>query len=79
MQQMAKDGELPKEWRNIWNLVEADEEDPGSVDWSLPVPAQLRAPGEPADAPAFTPPFTRPDREAEMTHAYNAFAARIEP
>ena len=26
----------------------------------------------------YTPPFTRPDREAEMTQAYNEFQRRLD-
>ena len=33
LQNQAKDGNLPKEWTNLWNLYEQYEEDPASVDW----------------------------------------------
>ncbi|HMR95237.1 MAG TPA: hypothetical protein PKE05_06830 [Microthrixaceae bacterium] len=59
LQAQAKDGERDKRWQSVWKLVEAEEDEPGSVDWE----------GE------FTPPFTRPDREAEMTAAYHHFSS----
>ena len=62
LQEQAKAGDLPKEWASVWKLVERWEEDPDSVDW----------------AGRFTPPFTRVDREAEMTRAYQAFTARLD-
>jgi hypothetical protein len=62
LQQHAKDGQLPKEWTSVWKLYEQWEEDPDSVDWR----------GH------YTPPFYRPDREAEMTAAYNEFQRRLE-
>ena len=61
LQQRAKDGEIDKKWKNVWQLVLAEEEDPGSVDWE----------GH------YTPPFVRPDREAEMTRAYVVFNERL--
>ncbi len=61
LQQEAKDGERDKRWKNVWQMVLDEEEHPGSVDWEGP----------------FTPPFVRPDREAEMTRAYDVFAARL--
>ena len=61
-QQQAKDGQLPKEWRSVWNLYVKWQEDPDSVDWK----------GH------YTPPFYRPDREAEMTAAFNEFQRRLE-
>ena len=33
LQDQAKAGDLPKEWKNIWNLYEQYEADPSSVDW----------------------------------------------
>lgn len=62
LQQQAKDGELPSEWKSIWKLYEQWEEDPDSVDW----------------LGHFHPPFYRPDREAEMTAAYNEFQRRLD-
>lgn len=62
LQEQAKAGDLPKEWRSIWSMVEAWEEDPSSVDFG----------GH------FTPPFTRVDREAEMTRAYEEFTLRLD-
>ncbi|MBS1838481.1 MAG: restriction endonuclease subunit M, partial [Actinobacteria bacterium] len=59
LQAQAKDGERDKRWQSVWKLVLAEEDEPGSVDWE----------GE------FTPPFTRPDREAEMTAAYHHFSS----
>ena len=60
LQAEAKDGLRDKRWKSVWQMVLDDEEHPGSVDWE----------GQ------FTPPFVRPDREAEMTRAYEAFTAR---
>jgi hypothetical protein len=51
LQDQAKAGDLPKEWKHIWNLYEQYEADPTSVDWQ----------GH------FTPPFTKVDRESNMT------------
>ncbi|MEZ5380505.1 MAG: hypothetical protein R2754_01775 [Microthrixaceae bacterium] len=47
LQDQAKAGDLPKEWKNIWNLYEQYEADLSSVDWQ----------------DHFTPPFSRADRE----------------
>lgn len=60
LQEEAKASRLTKEWQNVWKLYLQHEEDPSAVDWR----------GH------YTPPFTRADREAEMTRAYNEFAAR---
>ena len=46
----------------MWKMFKQWEEDPDSVDWE----------GQ------FTPPFTRPDREAEMTRAYVEFQRRLD-
>jgi len=62
LQEQAKAGDLPSEWKSIWKLYEQYEEDPDSVDWMG----------------FYTPPFTRPDREAEMTQAYNEFQRRLD-
>ena len=62
LQDQAKAGDLPKHWSNLWTLFEQYEQDPTSVDW----------------LGHYTPPFTRADREAEMTHAYLKFGARID-
>ena len=61
LQQQAKDGDLPPEWKSIWKLLEQWEDDHDSVDWR----------GH------FHPPFYRPNREAEMTMAYNEFQRRL--
>lgn len=61
LQQEAKDGLRDKSWQSVWQMVLDDEENPGSVDWE----------GQ------FTLPFVRPDREAEMTRAYEVFNARL--
>ena len=61
LQARAKAGDLPREWSNLWKLYEQYEDDPSSVDWR----------GH------HTPPFTRPDREAEMTRVYRSFQARL--
>lgn len=61
LQAEAKDGLRDKQWKSVWQMVLDEEEDPGSVDWE----------GH------FTPPFVRPDREAEMTRAYEVFTARM--
>ena len=55
LQDQAKAGDLPKEWKNIWNLYEKYEADPTSADW----------------AGHFTPPFTKANREAAMGRARN--------
>jgi hypothetical protein len=62
LQQEAKDRTRAPEWKNIWKMFEAWEEDPDSVDWE----------GQ------YVPPFTRPDREAEMTRAYHEFQRRLD-
>lgn len=62
LQSQAKAGDLPVEWRSIWKLYEQHEEDPGSVDWQ----------GH------FSAPFHRPNREQEMTAAYQEFQRRID-
>ena len=61
LQKAAKQGERPPSWKNIWKLFERYEADPDSVDWE----------------DQYTPPFTRVDREIEMTRAYNEFARRL--
>jgi hypothetical protein len=61
LQQQAKDGQIDKHWKSVWQMVLDEEEHPGSVDWE----------GH------FTPPFVRPDREAEMTRAYQVFTSRL--
>lgn len=62
LQQEAKDHERDPKWRSVWKLYEQWEEDPDSVDWE----------------DQFFPPFTRPNRELEMTRAYNEFQRRLE-
>lgn len=62
LQTRAKAKELPKEWEKIWAMYEQYEEDPDSIDW----------------LGHYTPPFTRPDREFEMTRAYNEFQHRLD-
>lgn len=62
LQQEAKDGKRDSRWKNVWRLLQQYEEDPASVDWQ----------GQ------FTPPFTRADRETEMTRAYNEFQRRLD-
>lgn len=69
LQQEAKDGERDKRWKSVWKMVLEEEEHPGGTGSS----EQIDWEGQ------FTPPFVRPDREAEMTRAYEAFNARIEP
>ena len=61
LQQEAKGGDRDRRWKNVWQMVLDEEEHPGSVDWD----------GQ------YTPPFVRPDREAEMTRAFDVFAARL--
>jgi len=61
LQQEAKDCERDTRWQSVWKMVLEEEEHPGSVDWE----------GQ------FTPPFVRPDREAEMTRAYTVFSGRM--
>lgn len=60
LQDEAKAGDRPKEWKNLWSLYEQYEADPDSVDWQ----------GQ------YSAPFTRVDREAAMTRAYEVFSAR---
>lgn len=62
LQQQAKDGQIDKRWKSVWQMVLDEEEHPGSVDWE----------GH------FTTPFVRPDREAEMTRAHEVFTARLQ-
>jgi len=63
LQEQAKSGGLlPKEWSNVWKLYEQYESDPASVDW----------------LGHYTPPFSRTDREKEMTRAYEEFQRRVE-
>ncbi len=62
VQQEAKDHERDPKWRSVWKLYEQWEEDPDSVDWE----------------DQYFPPFTRPDRELEMSRAYNEFKRRLE-
>ncbi len=62
LQQDAKDGERDPSWKSIWRLYQQWEEDPDSVDWE----------------DQYAPPFTRPDREIEMTQAYNEFQRRLD-
>lgn len=61
LQQQAKDGQIDKRWKSVWQMVLEEEEHPGSVDWE----------GH------FTTPFVRPDREAEMTRAYEVLSDRL--
>jgi hypothetical protein len=62
LQDHAKAGDLPAEWKSVWKLYEQWEDDPDSVDWR----------GH------FRPPFYRPNREGEMTTAYNEFQRRLD-
>jgi hypothetical protein len=62
LQDEAKAGDRPKEWKSLWALYEQWEDDPDSVDWQ----------GQ------YTPPFYRADREAEMTGAYEEFQRRLD-
>jgi len=62
LQQDAKDKKRAPHWKSVWKMLEQWEEDPDSVDWE----------GQ------YFPPFTRPDREAEMTRAYNEFQRRLD-
>ena len=62
LQEQAKAGDLPAEWKNLWKLYEQYEADPDSVDW----------------LGHYTAPFTRVDREAAMTRAYNEFQRRLD-
>lgn len=61
LQEQAKNGERGKQWKSVWSMFLQYEEDPDSVDWE----------GQ------YTAPFTRVDREAEMTRAYNEFQRRL--
>lgn len=62
LQQEAKEKKREAHWKNVWDMVEQWEEDPDSVDFE----------------DQFFPPFTRIDREAEMTRAYNEFQRRLD-
>lgn len=65
LQAQAKAGDLPKDWSNLWNrYVEWEDTPDASRD-----PEFWRG--------HYTAPFHRPDREAEMTRAYNDFCARL--
>lgn len=57
-------GDLPKDWSNLWKLYLQWEDDPAAQ----ADPSFWRG--------HYKAPFTRPDREAEMTRAYKAFQAR---
>ena len=61
LQEQAKNGERGKHWKSVWSMFLQYEEDPDSVDWE----------------DQYTAPFTRVDREAEMTRAYNEFQRRL--
>ena len=65
LQAQAKAGDMPKDWSNLWKRYEAWADDP-----TLQADTDFWR-GH------YTPPFTRPDREAEMTRAYRAFEARL--
>ena len=58
IQNLAKAGELSKEWTNLWKLYEQFEADPTSVDW----------------LGHYTPPFIHADREFAMRRAWLTFA-----
>jgi hypothetical protein len=62
LQERAKTGDLPRSWTNLWSLFDEYEKDPDFVDW----------------LGYYTPPFYRPDREAEMTRAYSEFQRRLD-
>jgi hypothetical protein len=62
LQREAKEKRRAPHWANVWKMFEQWEEDPDSVDWE----------------DQYFPPFTRPDREAEMTRAYNEFQRRLD-
>jgi hypothetical protein len=62
LQERAKAGELPQDWKSLWSLYEQWEDDPDSVEW----------------LGHYAPPFYRPDREHEMTTAYNEFQRRVD-
>ena len=53
LQDQAKTGDLPKEWKNIWNLYEQYEADLTSLDW----------------LGHFTPPFVKVCRQLSMKKA----------
>ena len=53
LQDQAKDGDLPKEWTNLWKLYEQYDADPASVDW----------------LGHYAPLFTPVNREGSMTAA----------
>ncbi len=66
LQDQAKAGDLPTEWKNVWKLYEQYEEAESGQD------------AEPVDwLGHFTPPFRKADRETEMTLAYNEFRRRL--
>ncbi len=58
----SDNGERAPHWRSVWKMFEQWEEDPDSVDWE----------------DQYFPPFTRPDREVEMTRAHDEFQRRLE-
>jgi hypothetical protein len=62
LQEQAKSGELPSGWKSVWSMFEQWEDDPSSVDL----------------LGHYRPPFYRPDREHEMTGAYNEFQRRLD-
>lgn len=62
LQADAKAGALPASWSSIWSLYEQWQDDPDSVAW----------------LGYYTPPFKRPNREREMTIAYNEFRRRLD-
>ena len=62
LQRSAVLGEMPSAWTDVWRLYEQYEDDPWSVDW----------------LGHYTPPFYRPDREKEMTRAYEEFRRRLD-
>jgi hypothetical protein len=62
LQEQAKSGDLPPEWKNLWNVYEQYEANPDAVDW----------------LGHYTAPFTRVDREGAMTRAYNEFQRRFD-
>lgn len=62
VQQEAKDKKRAPRWANVWKMFLEWEDDPDSIDWE----------------DQFFPPFTRVDREAEMTRAYVEFQRRLD-
>lgn len=62
LQDQAKAGDLPAEWKNLWSLYEQYETEPDSVDW----------------LGHYTAPFVKADREVAMTRAYNEFQRRLD-